>query len=133
MVDASFGTMSGQCHLSWETVVKPTDCKLTLPCCPLHSIITLLDHTALSIAPAELGVANDGQAHPDSVGFCPEVVDFQLLPANLVSKLLLLVCQCMRLTVQPPVNCRSTCSLVPFCFETVDCTIVCRCWHNPTW
>ena len=45
--------------------------------------------------------------HLDAVRFGLEVVNFLLLPPNLVSQLLLLVCECVHLTVQPPINCRS--------------------------
>lgn len=41
----------------------------------------------------------------DSISLCVEVVDLLLLPPNLVSQLLLLVCERVRLTVQPPVDC----------------------------
>lgn len=41
----------------------------------------------------------------DSISLCVEVVDLLLLAPNLVSQLLLLVCEHVRLTVQPPVHC----------------------------
>lgn len=41
----------------------------------------------------------------DSISLCVEVVNLLLLPPNLVSQLLLLVCERVRLSVQPPVNC----------------------------
>ena len=43
----------------------------------------------------------------DAAGFCVEIVNLLFLPPNLVSQLLLLVCECVRLTVQPPINCTS--------------------------
>ena len=43
----------------------------------------------------------------DAVGFCVEIVNLLFLPPNLVSQLLLLVCECVRLIVQPPINCTS--------------------------
>lgn len=45
--------------------------------------------------------------HLDAVGFGLKVVNFLFLPPNLVSQFLLLVCESVRLTVQPPINCIS--------------------------
>ncbi len=41
----------------------------------------------------------------DAVGFGLQVVNLQLLPPDLVGQLLLLVCECVCLAVQPPVHC----------------------------
>lgn len=43
----------------------------------------------------------------DAVGLCIEVVNLLLLSPDLVGQLLLLVCERVRLTVQPPINCMS--------------------------
>ena len=45
--------------------------------------------------------------HPDTVRLSPQVMDLQFLTANLVRQLLLLVCQLVTLTIQPPVHCNN--------------------------
>ena len=43
--------------------------------------------------------------HLDTVGFCLQIMNLQLLPPDFVSQLLLLVSECVCLAVQPPVHC----------------------------
>lgn len=71
--------------------------------CPLTLTATQNSFCRLWYIMRVVGPVSD--ACLDAVGLCVEVVNLQLLPPNLVSQLLLLVCERVRLTVQPPIDC----------------------------